>query len=162
MRRLCVALALAGWATPALADVGPPVDVASQARGAGKVVVARIIDLRAQFETNRFGDQLIVSHAVLEVLETLKGAPQTVENVAVEGGTVGDLTLRVSDLPSLKEGERAVFFLDAANGGENQPHGRGRGIMKLTEGDHVDGSPLSLDDVRRQVRGALSQGRGGR
>ena len=67
---------LVASAIPALAEVGPPVDVASRARGAGKVVVARIVDVRAQFETNRFGDQLIVSHAVLEVLETLKGAPE--------------------------------------------------------------------------------------
>jgi len=161
MRKLCVVLALLGSVAPAAAEVGPPVDLATRARGAGKVVVARIVDVRAQFETNRFGDQLIVSHAVLEVLETLKGAPQAVENVAVEGGTVGDLTLKVSDLPSLAEGDRAVFFLDATSGG-NQPHDRGRGIMKLDESDHVAGSQLSLDDVRQQVRGALSQTRGGR
>ena len=162
MKKLCVALALVGSVMPAAADVGPPVDVASRARGAGKVVVARIVDVRAQFETNQFGDQLIVSHAVLEVLETLKGAPQAVENVAVEGGTVGDLTLKVSDLPSLAEGERGVFFLDATSNGGNRPHDRGRGIMKLDEADQVAGSSLSLDDVRQQVRGALSQGRGGR
>jgi hypothetical protein len=162
MKKLCVVLALVGFVTPAAAEVGPPVDVASRARGAGKVVVARVLDVRAQFETNQFGDQLIVSHAVLEVLETLKGAPQALENVAVEGGTVGDLTLKVSDLPSLAEGERAVFFLDATSNGGNRPHDRGRGIMKLDENDHVDGSALTLDAVRQQVQGAPNQGRGGR
>jgi len=161
MRSLCLLFGLVAWAAPVVAEVGPPVDVASRARGAGKVVVARIANVRAQFETNRFGDQLIVSHAVLEVLETLKGAPEATLQVAIEGGTVGDLTLKVSDLPSVSEGERAVFFLEA-NGNAHAPFGRGRGIMKLTDADRVDGSTLSLDDVRQQVRGALAQGRGGR
>ncbi len=161
MKILFVLICLVTTAIPARAEVGPAVDVASRARGAGKVVVARIVDVRAQFETNRFGDQLIVSHAVLEVLETLKGAPEATLQIAVEGGTVGDLTLKVSDLPSVTEGERAVFFLEAS-GNRNTPYGRGRGIMKLTAGDRVDGTTLSLDDVRQQVRGALAQGRGGR
>ncbi len=161
MRSLFVLFGLVASAIPALAEVGPPVDVASRARGAGKVVVARIVDVRAQFETNQFGDQLIVSHAVLEVLETLKGAPEATMTVAVEGGTVGDLTLKVSDLPSVNEGDRAVFFLDAGSNGHT-PHGRGRGIMKLNDSDRVDGTTLSLEDVRQQVRGAVSQGRGGR
>src|SRR5262245_15149759 len=107
MKRLLVVLALVGAVAPARAQGGPPADVASRAKGAGRVVVARITAVRAQFETNQFGDQLIVSHAVLEVLETLKGAPAASLNLAVEGGTVGDLTLKVSDLPSIAEGERA-------------------------------------------------------
>jgi hypothetical protein len=162
MSRLLVALALAGLASTASAEVGPPSDVASRARGAGKVVVARIQSVHAQFETNRFGDQLIVSHAVLEVLETWKGQPESVVRVALEGGTVGDLTLKVSDLPSLGEGERAVFFLEAAANGEHRPHERGRGILKLNGADRVDGSTVSVDDLRQQVRGAAAQGRGGR
>jgi hypothetical protein len=89
----------------------------------GKVVVARVLD-RAfpTFATNRFGDQLIVSNAVLEVPDTLKGNPQAVTTVTVEGGTVGDLTLRVSDMQELKEGDRAVFFLDD-DGIGHVPHG---------------------------------------
>jgi hypothetical protein len=162
MKRVLVMVALVWSGVPATAEVGPPVDVATRARGAGTIVVARIQSVRAQFETNGFGDQLIVSHAVLEVLETLKGAHEATVSIAVEGGTVGDLTLKVSDLPSLNEGERAVFFLDAASNGDHRPHNRGRGIMKLNATDLVVGDALSLDDVRTQVRGALVQGRGGR
>jgi hypothetical protein len=139
------------------AEVGPPTDIAAHSRGAGKVVVARISDVHSTFATNRFGDQLIVSNAVLEVLETLKGAPQTVTMVTVEGGTVGDLTLRVSDMQELKEGERAVFFLDA-DGLSNVPHGRGRGILKLDDDDKVTGSNLTLEQVKNAVRGANTKG----
>ena len=139
------------------AEVGPPTDLAAHSRGAGKVVVARISAVHSAFATNRFGDQLIVSNAVLEVLETLKGAPQAVTTVTVEGGTVGDLTLRVSDMSELKEGDRAVFFLDA-DGLGNVPHGRGRGILKLDDNDKVKGSTLTLDQVKDAVRGANARG----
>ena len=141
------------------AEVGPPTDVAAHSRGAGKVVVARVSTVHSSFATNRFGDQLIVSNAVLEVLETLKGNPQAVTTVTVEGGTVGDLTLRVSDMQELKEGDRAVFFLDD-DGTGHVPHGRGRGILKLDDGDKVQGSNLTLQQVKDAVRGA--NGMGGR
>ena len=144
-------------ASTARAEVGPPTDLAAHSRGAGKVVVARISAVHSAFATNRFGDQLIVSNAVLEVLETLKGAPQAVTTVTVEGGTVGDLTLRVSDMSELKEGERAVFFLDA-DGGGNVPHGRGRGILKLDDNDKVKGSAVTLEQVKDAVRGANARG----
>jgi hypothetical protein len=141
------------------AEVGPPTDVAAHSRGAGKVVVARVSTVHSTFATNRFGDQLIVSNAVLEVLETLKGNPQAVTTVTVEGGTVGDLTLKVSDMQELKEGDRAVFFLDD-DGIGNVPHGRGRGILKLDDGDKVKDSNLTLQQVKDAVRGA--NGKGGR
>jgi len=141
------------------AEVGPPTDVAAHSRGAGKVVVARVSTVHSSFATNRFGDQLIVSNAVLEVLETLKGNPQAVTTVTVEGGTVGDLTLRVSDMQELREGDRAVFFLDD-DGIGHVPHGRGRGILKLDDGDRVKDSNLTLQQVKDAVRGA--NGKGGR
>ena len=141
------------------AEVGPPTDVAAHSRGAGKVVVARVSTVHSTFATNRFGDQLIVSNAVLEVLDTLKGNPQAVTTVTVEGGTVGDLTLRVSDMQELKEGDRAVFFLDD-DGIGHVPHGRGRGILMLDDGDKVKGSNLTLQQVKDAVRGA--NGKGGR
>jgi hypothetical protein len=143
------------------AEVGPPTDLAAHSRGAGKVVVARISLVHSAFATNRFGDQLIVSNAVLEVLETLKGAPESVTSVTVEGGTVGDLTLKVSDMQELKEGDRAVFFLDA-DGNGNVPHGRGRGILQLDDDDMVKGSRLTLAQVKDAVRGANGNGKGGR
>jgi hypothetical protein len=143
------------------AEVGPPTDLAAHSRGAGKVVVARVSTVHSTFASNRFGDQLIVSNAVLEVLETLKGESQAVTTVTVEGGTVGDLTLRVSDMQQLKEGDRAVFFLDA-DGISNVPHGRGRGILKLDETDQVKGSNLTLGQVKDAVRNANANGKGGR
>jgi hypothetical protein len=141
------------------ADIAPPKDIPSRAHGAGRIVVARVTDVRAQFASNEFGDQLIISTAQVEVAETLKGAPATVIDVEYEGGTVGDLTLKVSDLPSLEPGERAVFFLDSGRGVSFVPHDRGRGILKLSETDEVENSSMTLSDVREQVREALGAAR---
>lgn len=159
IKRFLALLGLVCAAVSLSAEVGPPSDLPSRAKGAGRIVVARVLDVRAQFQTNRFGDQLIVSTAMLEVSETLKGAPASMLQIEVEGGTVGDLTLKVSDLPSLARGERAVFFLDDAGGGVMLPHERGRGILKLSQNDDVPDIGVTLDDVRRQVRDALRSAR---
>ena len=140
------------------ADSGPPTDIRGQSRGASRVVVGQVLDIQSRFASNRFGDQLIVSDVLVDVLETMKGSPQSRLYVALEGGTVGDLTLKVSDLPALKPGERAVFFLDGADGTPLLPRGRGRGILKLAQDDRVQGSALTLGDVRREIRSALGQG----
>jgi len=103
---------------------------------------------------------LIVSNALLEVTETLKGAPAATLRVVIEGGTVGDLTLKVSDMPAMRSGDRAVFFLDDAGVGPPIPHDSGRGVMRLAPMDRIERSTLTLGDVRGQVRVAL--GRGGR
>jgi len=158
MKTAALVLAITCVSSVVYAEIGPPSDVPGRAKGAGRVVVARVLDVQARFETNRFGDQLIVSNALLEVLETLKGAPVSTLRVAVEGGTVGDLTLKVSDLPAMRTGDRAVFFLDDDRNGSHVPHDRGRGVLKLDPTDQVEGSTLTLDQVRRQVRGAVGQG----
>ena len=95
----------------------------------------------------------------MEVSETLKGGPQAIVNVALEGGTVGDLTLEVSDMPIMEVGDEAVnVFSDAPAQGDATPHDRGRGVMKLDGRRRVRGGGPSLDEVRGQVRAALAQG----
>jgi hypothetical protein len=141
------------------ADIAPPKDIPARARGAGRVVVARVLDVRSQFASNEFGDQLIVSTAQVEVEESLKGGPATVLDVEYEGGTVGDLTLKVSDLPSLEPGERAVFFLEGGRGVRFRLHDRGRGILKLSERNEVQATSMTLAEVRAQVRQGLGAAR---
>ena len=147
-----VVVCLAAAAAPAMAGQRP--DVASNARRADKVVVATVEDVQPRFAVNEYGDRLIVSQVWLRVEETLKGAPQSIVSMDMEGGTIGDLTLRVSDLPSVKKGDRGVFLLDASATGTNKPHGRGDGIMKLDQSDRVVGTDLRLADVKASVKGS--------
>ena len=157
--RVILVVALVCVTAPLFAEIGPTTDVAVTARGATRIVVAQVTDVQSRFDTNRFGDQLIVSTLFAEVSETLKGTPAATVQVLVEGGTVGDLTLRVSDLPAVKPGDRAVFFLNPDQSGTQVPHMRGRGILRVTETDRIEGTAsTTLSDVRQQVMAALADG----
>ena len=141
---------------PLGASSTPSVDLATRARGADRVVVASVDRVTAGYERNRFGDELIVSHAELVVSEVLKGQGNGQgERIVmdVEGGTVGDVTLTVSDEPAIRRGDRAVLFLRKNAGGRYSPHLRGLGILKLDGRDYVAGSTVSLADIRATVQG---------
>jgi hypothetical protein len=127
--------------------------VEERAKGAKKVVVAKATQVIGSFQANEQGDQLIVSQVVLQVEETLKGPRSSYLSVQVEGGTVGGLTLRVSDLPQMKTGDRAVFFLNETQDGSHVPHRRGLGIMHLDK-DKVRGTNLTVSTVRQSVKNA--------
>lgn len=131
------------------------VPLAERARGAERVVVGRVASIAPMWQTNEFGDRLIVSVMRVTVSETLKGQPQTAVDLEIEGGTIGDVTLNVSDQASLVPGERAVFFMRRNVRGSFGPHLRGQGVLKLDRTDRVPGSSLTLETIRREVaRGA--------
>jgi hypothetical protein len=134
---------------------GRPIPIPDRAKGAHSVVVATVIEATPTFERNSFGDQLIVTHAFLRVEESLKGQSANVIPLDVEGGTIGDLTLHVSDVEPIRKGERAVFFIQRTPSGANVPHLRGNGVLKLDATNHVRGSNATLDDVKRQVGDSL-------
>jgi hypothetical protein len=127
------------------------VPLAERARGAERVVVGRVAAVDPTWQVNEFGDRLIVSRVRVAVSETLKGQTASTLDVEVEGGTIGDLTLRVSDQVSLAPGERAVFYVNATRRGTFKPHLRGQGVLKLDTGNRVTGSSVTLDQVRREV-----------
>ena len=138
-----------------VAVAAAPPDIPERARGAQRVVVAQVVHVQSAFVTNEHGDQLIVSRARIQIEETLKGASASYLNVEVEGGTIGDLTLQVSDMPRLETGDRAVLFLNQApDGASNRPHLRGLGILKLGADNVVRGSSLSLHAIRGMVANA--------
>jgi hypothetical protein len=138
-----------------LASQGAPTLV-ERARGAERVVVGRVASSQPIWRVTEHGDRLIVT--VLQVIggETLKGAAASTLEVEVEGGTIGDLTLRVSDLPVLAPGDRAVFYLRRDARGALVPYGRGDGLLRLDQSNRVPGTSLTLDEVRRTVRAAAA------
>jgi hypothetical protein len=150
-RAIVVAALIVGATGTPLAS-GPAVPIPDRARGAERVVVASVADSNATFETNEFGDQLIVSHVTLAVQESLKGKSEPSVEIDVLGGTVGDLTYEVSSLPKLARGERAVFFLARDKwSGKLVPHLRGQGILKLDADNRVKGSSLDLHTIKSLV-----------
>jgi hypothetical protein len=80
-----------------------PVPIAERARGAERVVAGRVGSVTPEWQTNEYGDRLIVSVVRVNVTETMKGESSPTVDVEVEGGTIGTLTLRVSDQLTLTQ-----------------------------------------------------------
>ena len=148
---LCLVSVLHGSGAAAASAQNGPVPLAERARSADRIVVGRVASINPAWQVNEFGDRLIVSTLRVAIEETLKGEPQPVVNVDIEGGTVGDLTLRVSDVSSFVAGERAVFYLRRNARGALVPHLRGQGLLKLDRSDRVFDSTVTLSDIRRSV-----------
>ena len=146
--RACLLAVLAF--TPAV-HAQVPVPLAERARGADRVVVGRVTSVTPQWQVNEFGDRLIVSTVHVAVTETLKGDATPTVDVDVEGGTIGSLTLHVSDQVTFAPGERATFFLTRTARGRFVPHLRGQGLLKLDGSNRVPGSSLTLEQIRREV-----------
>lgn len=127
------------------------VSLVDRARGAERVVVGQVASVQPVWQVNEFGDRLIVSVVRVTVDETLKGETQPTVDVEVEGGTIGDVTLRVSDQVPVAAGERAVFYLKRNPRGRFSPHLRGQGLLKLDRAGRVPGSNLTLDTIRRDA-----------
>jgi hypothetical protein len=121
------------------------------------VVVGRVVSVTPEWQVNEFGDRLIVSVVRVGVSETLKGEAAPIVDVEVEGGTIGTLTLHVSDQVSFAPGERATFFIRRNRRGKFVPHLRGHGLLKLDPANRVPGTSLTLDRIRREV--AAGRGR---
>jgi hypothetical protein len=140
-----------------VAQSSVPVPLVERARGAAQVVVGRVTAVNPVWQVNDFGDRLIVSVVHVAVDETLKGAAQSTVDVEVEGGTLGGLTLHVSDEESFVAGDRAVFYLRRSLRGALVPHLRGQGTLKLDRNSRVPNSSLTLDEIRRTVTAARMQ-----
>jgi hypothetical protein len=151
----CLTVAVFGFSQTLSAQV--PVPLAERARGAERVVVGRVASVAPQWQVNEFGDRLIVSRLRVTVSETLKGDQAPAVDVEVEGGTIGQLTLHVSDQIQLSPGDRATFFLKRNARGAFVPHLRGQGLIRLDASNRVPGSSLTLDMIRREV--AAGRGR---
>lgn len=152
-----MAAVLSFAAVPSVATAQPAVPIADRASGAEQVVVGRVSSVTPVWRENDFGDRLIISVLHVIVDESLKGSSQPAIDVEVEGGTIGSLTLRVSDLDTFVPGDRAVFYVQHNRRGGLIPHRRGLGLQKLDNAGRVRGSGMTLDQVRREVRAGASR-----
>ena len=141
-------------ATFVSASVDPPLDLVDRARGATKIVLATVVELDAAFGENEFGDQLILTHVTMQVSETMKGAHETDMVVTLEGGTIGDLTLDVSDMPKMTKGQRAVLFLTITPPVPMCRHHRGSSVMNVSADDQVTGTGLTVSELRAAIKAA--------
>lgn len=151
---LAAALVATVLAPAAQASKIVPVPVPERVRGAERVVVATVGEMTSHWDRNDAGDQVIATHVTLHVQEALKGRPAATIPFEIEGGTVDGVTLEVSSLPALTPGERGVFFLARDGRGRYVPHLKGQGILKLDPQDRVEGTSLTLAEIRGMAAAA--------
>jgi hypothetical protein len=151
MRQIVLALLITTATVATLSASGSNLPLPDRARAADYVVVGTVVNVVAAWEQLPVG-RIIVSHALVRVDAALKGQPGQVMPLDVEGGTIGELTLNVSDMETIARGDRAVFFVRHSNAGANVPNQRGNGIVKLDAANRVKGSGLTLAEIKRQVK----------
>jgi hypothetical protein len=82
-----------------------------RAKEATNIVVGKIKQIKSFYATNKWGDDLIMSEVTLKVDKVHKGDQVDEVTFIVEGGTVGDIVLRVSSVPLFEEGETMILYL---------------------------------------------------
>ena len=142
--------AFVAWPAMALLAIVPPFattlqkltmrDLIAQSTGIVRVTVT------GSTVTTRGRD--IYTYYQLQVLETLKGAPQT--TVAVPGGVSGGLRQMVAGAPTLTVGSQYVVFLWTSRSGLTQVIGLSQGlfsVMQDSSGNQVLVRPAAAGQV---------------
>jgi len=95
---------------------------------ADAIVIGEVRDIQSQWSVDK---TVIMSVVKLQILEVIKGEIRS--NIALiqyPGGTIGDINLKASDMPTFEPGEKVLVFL--------------KSIMHITDGKHA---PVVLLDV---------------
>jgi hypothetical protein len=145
---LCVCAILAGVVAASSTTVIPPTfdELVSNAR---IIFQGEVTDRQSEWETSSQG-RSIITRMTFSVASVLKGQAGATVQLTFLGGTIGDTTLAVSDMPQFRIGDRDVLFvspeLRAVSPLVGFAHGRYRIVRDAVTGaDEVrthDGRPL--------------------
>lgn len=80
------------------------------------ILMGKVENVDSFFGVNERGDQIILSHVRVKALKWIKGDHASFVEFVVEGGSVGDLALKVSDIPEFEKGQRLRLLLKRENG----------------------------------------------
>ncbi len=145
---VAVLLSLAAGPTGALmVEIGLP-DLAARSE---RIVMGTVTARECSWDED---GRMIVTRATLSISSVLKGQGKAKDSIVVRylGGEVGEVGLRVSDQPDLREGSRALLFLRGLKGrDEFTPVGLAQGQHNITV-DKASGREMvepQACDVRR-------------
>ena len=132
---------------------------------ANRIVVGRVNGARTYWAGN-----IILTSYTIDVQETIKGQSSHNIEVTTIGGTIGDLTLHVAGMPSFRDGEDAVVFVENT-GSVSTVVGLSQGKFAVRNGEVANsvggleftgrgaGAPLKmpLESFKTQIRLRLNQ-----
>jgi hypothetical protein len=100
------------------------------------VVMGKVLDVRSHWADN---GRKIRSTAHVQVKKFLKGSTPVVQvmEVVYDGGEVGDIGMKVSDVSPLRKGEEVILFLKKGRGHTERGYhivGKGQGTYRVENG----------------------------
>jgi hypothetical protein len=109
---------------------------------AASIVVGTVVSRQAEWEY--YGaSKLIITKVTMAIEQSVKGSVPRTLVLEVLGGTIGDQTMQVSDVPEFRVGDRDVLFL------HNNPHavsplvGSDQGLFRVVN-ESANGVPRIL------------------
>lgn len=154
MRRLLLIAAILFLAPPLGATVLVPADFREVVAGSQVIVHGRVVDVRADWTTDRFRIETFVT---LEAGSYLKGGPGERVTFRVPGGTIGRYRSLLVGAPEFRVGEEVVMFLKSD--GPAVPHvfGLSQGVFRVRHqvptGERVVMPPVLMADSATAQRG---------
>ncbi len=123
-----------------------------QAEISDVVVVGAVTKVETKMEKDENGDQLMITHVKVSVLEWLKGTSDSSIEVEMVGGMLKGMTMKSSAEPDpLKAKERAVLYLQKKSNGNyritKDEKGAKNGLIKIRNRKITD-QVLNLDEIR--------------
>ena len=141
-----VGVILATLSAPATTVIPPTFD--QLVNDAEFIFQGNVTDVRSQW-VGEGGQRQIVTYITFTVEDAVKGSPGTSYTIRMLGGTVGDITMAISDAPQFKVGDKDILFVEH-NGTQFIPlvgimHGRfhveqdqsGQEVVTTNEGEPV-------------------------
>jgi len=80
------------------------------------ILVGEVTAVEGYYDYNEYGDYLIFSRVTVRVDKELKGRAEKFISFTVEGGEVGEMGLRVSNMPVFRKGQVHKLYLKKLNG----------------------------------------------
>jgi hypothetical protein len=140
------ALFLAAFSAQATTVIPPTFD--QLVTDAEFIFQGNVTDVRSQW-IGEGGQRQIVTYVTFKVEDAVKGSPGANYTIRMLGGTVGDITMAISDAPQFKIGDKDILFVEH-NGSQFIPlvgimHGRfhverdqsGQEVVTTNEGETV-------------------------
>jgi hypothetical protein len=139
---------------PAHAVTLAPLSFEQLVTASSVVVLARVVDVRADWTPDRRG---VESAVTVDVIDTLKGAARGAVTFTVPGGQVGRYLNLIPGAPTFARGDVAVVFLSARGARLPVTTGFTQGIYRAYRtapgGAWMVRPPVTASAGRRTVRG---------
>ncbi len=120
------------------------------------VIVGVVNKAETKLEKDENGDQLMITHVKVSVLEWLKGTSDHSVEVEMVGGTLNGVTMKSSLEPDpLILNDKAVFYLQKKSNGNyritKDENGAKNGLIKIRDRKRTE-RVMNLDEIRTTIQ----------